>query len=117
MVLHSRIKQLRLERNWKQAELAEKLGIRQKQISSYERGTTNPSTEVLIKLAEVFNVSLDYLAFEGNGQRAKIEVKDKEFLQYFETIDNYEEQERKLAKEFLNLLVMKHKFQELVHSH
>lgn len=92
------------------------MGIRQKQISAYERGTNIPSAEVLIKMSEAFDVSLDYLAFQAQGQSAKIEVKDRELLRYFEAIDDFNEDERRLVKEMLNLVVLKHKFQDLVLS-
>ncbi|MCK5069558.1 MAG: helix-turn-helix transcriptional regulator [Desulfocapsa sp.] len=51
MTIADRIKQLRQERQWTQAELAEKIGIKQKQISAYERGVNSPSTDFLIKIA------------------------------------------------------------------
>lgn len=116
MNISDRIKQLRTEKKWTQAQLAEKIGIKQKQISAYERGANIPSAEVLIKIAETFDVSLDYLAFESRGQSAKIEVKDRDLLRYFEAIDNYNEDERKLVKDMLSLVVMKHKFQNLALS-
>lgn len=117
MDIHKRIKQLRIEKNWTQTELADRLKIKQKQISAYERGANKPSTEVLIRLAEVFEVSLDYLAFELQGQSSKLEVKDRELLRYFETIDKFDLEERKMAKDVLDLIVMKHKFQELAKAH
>lgn len=116
MALSDRIKQLRTERKWTQAELADRMGIRQKQISAYERGTNIPSADVLIKMSDAFDVSLDYLAFKAKGQSAKIEVKDRDLLKYFEAIDNFNEDERRLVKEMLNLVVMKHKFQDLALS-
>jgi transcriptional regulator with XRE-family HTH domain len=116
MDIHKRIKQLRLEREWKQSELAEKLGLQQKQISAYERGASKPSTEALIKLATIFNVSLDYLVGNLHGYNPNLKVKDKELLRYFEILDQYDEKERMMAKEMLNLLIMKHKFLKLSQS-
>jgi transcriptional regulator with XRE-family HTH domain len=40
------------------------MAIHQKQVSAYERGRHIPSTEVLIKLADIFDVFLDYLALK-----------------------------------------------------
>ena len=57
MTISERIRLLRQERKWTQAELAERLGIHQKQVSAYERGVNLPSTDILIKLAEVFDVA------------------------------------------------------------
>ena len=113
MAIASRIKQLRQESQWTQAELAEKMGIKQKQISAYERGINSPSTDVLIKLAEVFDVTLDYLAFETKGSMGKLNIQDRELLRRFEMVDTLSEREKNLAKEILDLVILKHRFQEL----
>jgi transcriptional regulator with XRE-family HTH domain len=113
MAIASRIKQLRQEKQWTQAELAEKVGIKQKQISAYERGINSPSTDVLIKLAEVFDVTLDYLAFATKGQKAKLNIQDRELLRRFEQLDTMTEKEKELAKEILDLVILQHKLKEL----
>lgn len=94
-------------------ELGEKLGVHQKQVSAYERGVNLPSTEVLIKLAEVFNITLDYLAFEAKGSAAPLNIQDRELLRRFEEVDNLLEKEKNLAKEILDLVILKHRFQSL----
>jgi transcriptional regulator with XRE-family HTH domain len=116
MAIADRVRQLRVERRWSQGELGEKIGVHQKQVSAYERGVNIPSTEVLIKLAEVFNVSLDYLAFEAKGQPAKIQIQDRELLRRFEALDSLPEQDKNLAKEVLDLLILKNRFRELAGS-
>ena len=75
-----------------------------------------PSTEVLIKLAEVFNVSLDYLAFEAKGQTAKINIQDRDLLRRFEVLDSLTEQDKTLAKQILDLLILKNRFTDLVET-
>lgn len=56
-----RITELRQALGWSQKDLAGKIGIYPSAISKYELGTVEPSTAVLIKLSQVFNVSIDYL--------------------------------------------------------
>ena len=57
-----RITQLREERDWKKTELARRLGISHSQVSRIESGETGTlSSDILIRLAEVFDVSADYL--------------------------------------------------------
>jgi len=56
-----RLKKLRESRRMTHAELAELLGLGVRQISRYESGVNDPTGDVLIKIAEVFNVSTDYL--------------------------------------------------------
>ncbi|EPE84481.1 putative bacteriophage CI repressor protein [Leptospira noguchii str. 1993005606] len=116
MDIFGRIKKLRQERNWTQEELASRLGVQQKQVSAYERGVNFPSTEVLIKLAEVFDVSLDYLAFDKAANTSKVDVKDRELLRYFEAIDQMEEKEKQTVKEILNLILVQKKVKELANG-
>ena len=57
----NRIKMLREEFNYTQQELADKLECSKSVIGLYESETRNPSMEVLIKLSEIFNCSIDYI--------------------------------------------------------
>jgi len=113
MAISDRIRQLRQERQWTQVELAKKLGIHQKQVSAYERGANTPSTEILIRLAESFDVTLDYLAFEVQGRASKLNIQDRELLRRFEILDKLSDKEKALAKEILDLVILKHQFKEL----
>ena len=56
-----RLCSLREERNMKQNELAEKLNLKASAISKYEKGLTQPSIPTLMKMAEIFECSVDYL--------------------------------------------------------
>ncbi len=62
MSFASRLKQLREEKGIQQSELAKILNISRQSVSNYENGTRFPSDEKLfIKMAEYFDVSVDYL--------------------------------------------------------
>lgn len=116
MAIHDKIKRLRQEQDWTQSELGDKVNVHQKQISSYERGVNVPSTDILIKLAEVFDVTLDYLAFDDSRPSVAVSsgnIQDRELLRRFEAVDALPEKERSLAKEMLDLLVLKNRFQAL----
>ncbi len=55
------LKEIREDRDLQQKELAKKLNRTPACISSWETGKTEPSIEDLVKLADVLDVSLDYL--------------------------------------------------------
>lgn len=58
----NRIRQLRDEKNITQEELAKKLNLSSKGIvSMYEKDDRKPSLEVLIKLSDIFDCSIDYI--------------------------------------------------------
>lgn len=56
-----KLKELRVLNNKTQQEVAEKINITQFTYSNYETGKTKPTIEILIKLADYYNVTLDYL--------------------------------------------------------
>ena len=57
-----RIKELRVDSDIAQKEIAEYLGVKQNTYSDYENGKINLPLEVFFKLADYYQVSLDYLA-------------------------------------------------------
>lgn len=57
----NRIKILREEFGLTQQELADKLEGAKSTVAMYENETRKPSMEILIKLSEIFNCSIDYL--------------------------------------------------------
>lgn len=56
-----RFKQLRLQNDLTQQELADKIGIGKMTVSQYERGVRRPDIDTLEIIADFFNVSTDYL--------------------------------------------------------
>lgn len=54
-------KLLRKSKSYSQAELAELLGISKSSVNMYERGEREPNSEMLIKIADLFEVSIDFL--------------------------------------------------------
>lgn len=56
-----RLKELRKSKGWTQVQVAAKMGLTDSVISFYERQERAPSPEVLIKFAELYGVSTDYL--------------------------------------------------------
>ena len=68
-----RIRDLREDMDLRQINVAKATGIDQKTLSNYETGKTNPDSFALIKLADFFHVSIDYLV-----GRLNIDVKENE---------------------------------------
>lgn len=60
-VFSSRLKELRLQHGFSQEELAEQIGIKRNSYSDWENGKCKPSYEKLEKIADFFEVSLDWL--------------------------------------------------------
>ena len=65
-----RLKELRIKSGLTQSQLAEKIWVTKASICYYERSARNPSPEVLLKLANAFHVSTDYLLGVEKKQQA-----------------------------------------------
>lgn len=57
----SRLKQLRLNKNLRQEQVANLIGVNKSAISTYENNTRQPSFEILVRLATLYRGSTDYL--------------------------------------------------------
>ena len=69
---------LRMLHNMTQMELAEKLNYSDKTISKWERAESSPDIAVLVEIADLFGVTLDYLVKAENMEEAVIARQSKE---------------------------------------
>lgn len=60
-MLNERIKTLRLAKGFSQVDLAVMLNVSKQSVSNWENDNIQPSIDMLIRLADIFNVSTDYL--------------------------------------------------------
>ncbi len=66
-----RLNQLRKANNLKAEDLADIVGVKRRIIFMYEKNESKPSFEVLIALANYFNISLDYLVGRSDEAQRK----------------------------------------------
>lgn len=78
MEFSERLKELRKQAHLTQVELASKLGIVQSSYADWERGKKRPTQDNLVKIAQVLNVSVDYLV--GNSEEKADELDNIELL-------------------------------------
>lgn len=105
MALGEKLKKLRKEKGWSQQEVSSRLGVHQKHLSRYENNASKPSLDMLRKLGEIFNVSVDFLIDEGAS--AEPAIRDKELQTYFEKVDNLDEENKKVIKAVIDAILVK----------
>ncbi len=89
MNIGTKITELRKNNKWSQADLGSKVGVSREIIGRYERNDVVPSIEVAKKIADAFDVSLDFLAGEGN-----LSHYDKEVLKRIDDIEQLDDETR-----------------------
>jgi transcriptional regulator with XRE-family HTH domain len=85
--MKNRIAELRMSRHMTQDELAAKLGISRAALSHYEKGRREPDYETLIKIADLFQVSLDYIMCRTDDPRMHLSEEVRQFSDALELSD------------------------------
>jgi transcriptional regulator with XRE-family HTH domain len=111
MTLGQKLKKLRKDRDLGQVELAKKLGASVVSISNYETDKTIPSSDTLIKIAKVFNITVDYL-ISGQPQDV-IQIKNKELLKRVEQLDRLNPDALKSLIDMMDLVINTQRIKEL----
>lgn len=101
-----RIARLRRSKGWKQKELAARIGCSLQQISKLERGFWMPRVSVLMRVAEAFNVTADYLLTGRGPQHPGADLRLRERLPALEGLP---EPQRDSLVHFLDALIMAHR--------
>jgi putative transcriptional regulator len=76
--MKNRLKVLRAERNWSQADLAGKLEVSRQSVNAIETGKFDPSLPLAFKLARLFGLSIEeiFADEEGNSKSAGRQVSE-----------------------------------------
>jgi transcriptional regulator with XRE-family HTH domain len=94
------IADLRKQRDWSQSELATNSGVSREMIGKYERDEAVPSIEAAKKIADAFEVSLDYLV--GEGVHSKF---DKKTLKRLHDLEALEDEKKKTLFDLMDTYI------------
>ena len=108
--LGERIARLRRGKGWKQKELASRIGCSLQQVSKLERGYWLPRAPLLLRVAETFNVTTDYLLTGRGPRNPGIDLRLRERLPALERLP---EPQRDSLIEFLDALIMAHRYADI----
>ena len=102
MEFSERLKELRKQAHLTQVELASKLGIVQSSYADWERGKKKPTQENLVKIAQILNVSVDYLV--GNSEQKNDELDNIELLFRMNSKGLSDEEKKIFKKELIEFM-------------
>jgi transcriptional regulator with XRE-family HTH domain len=114
MAIGDKIQALRKQHGWSQQQLAKMIGTSGPIVGRYERGEMTPSVEVAKKLADTFDVTLDFLV-DDTGKTA--EIKDKAMLQRIMEIQALDSEDQKTIVHVLDSLLRDAKAKKAYASH
>jgi transcriptional regulator with XRE-family HTH domain len=94
---------LRKQKKLTQQALSDLIGIHVTQMRRYEAGTSQPTLEILRKLAIALSVSADMLLFDRNERGP-----DEDLRLHFEAAARLDPEEKKMLKSLLEGMLLKH---------
>jgi transcriptional regulator with XRE-family HTH domain len=103
MSFPDRLAALRKERGMTQYALAEEAEVNVSQIRRYEGGTSQPTLEVLRRLAVALSVSADVLLFDKNERGP-----DEDLRLQFEAVSRLDPDEKHVIREVVESMLIKH---------
>ena len=109
MSFSKRLVALRKQKRLTQQKMADTIGIHVSQIKRYESGDTQPSLEVLRKIAVALNISADTLLFDEEERDP-----DDEFKLQFEAISKMPNEEKLIIKALLEGMIVKYQTKKMV---
>jgi len=112
--LSKNLKILRKKKGWSQSHLADQIGSHLSHINRIETGKYNPSLDVVQKLANVFNVSIDYLISDTDEDFQEIKIENKELMEKVKLIDSLDEEDRTALIRVIDSMLTKKKILNLV---
>jgi len=98
-IFKERVKNLRINNGYTMDSLAKKLNITKSRISMWENNGTVPREDILIKLSELYNVSIDYLL--GNDERQGQEPNNSDLKVLQRSLEKLNDDELRKAKTVL----------------
>ena len=102
MEFSERLKSLRKQAGFTQVDVASKLGISQQAYASWERGAKKPTQDNLVKIAQILNVSVDYLV--GNSEEKSDDLDNIELLFRMNSNGLTEEEKAIFKKELIEFM-------------
>ena len=96
------LKRLREERGLSIRALSREVGITHYTLGAYERAQIVPSLENGFKLAEFFDVPIEYLV---KGEKVNTDFNDAKLLELFRTVDEMDATERTVVKKYLRKFI------------
>ena len=85
-MLSIRIKELRIANNYSQVELANALSVTKQSVSNWENSNIQPSIDLLIKIADFFGVTTDYMLGRENDPRISVKGLSETQVQHINMI-------------------------------
>lgn len=107
------IQELRRQSGLNQSQLADKIDVSLTQLQRYENKGVQPPADVLKKLADTFNTSIDFLVYGNTEQKAQQCIKDSELLAQFKAVEELDNKDKSTIKDIIDAFIKRSKLKNI----
>lgn len=97
-----------------QSQRAQKAGVHMTNIARHETNKQTPTVDVLKRIADYYDVSIDYFTTETEELKPASKIRDKKLLEKFEKLEEFDDEEKKVVVELIDAFIAKHEMKRLV---
>ncbi|MDL2297507.1 helix-turn-helix domain-containing protein [Bacteroidales bacterium OttesenSCG-928-B11] len=108
-----RIQELRKKKGLNQTQLAERAGVSLTQLQRYENKGVQPHADALRRMADEFNVSIDYIIYGDTAEKAVQAIRDNELLAQFKAVEELDEKDRNTIKDIIDAFIKRNKIRSI----
>jgi transcriptional regulator with XRE-family HTH domain len=113
-ILANKLKKVRSERGFSQADLAERSGLKINDISRYERGAVSPNLENFVKIAKALEVSADVLLFDAPPSAVSEPPRNLKLWQRLQEVEALEKNDQEAVLRLIDAMIAKRKIKEVI---
>lgn len=112
MDLHNKIKTIREEKNLKQIEVADHIGVDKSAYSKIEKGLRSVTVDELYKMAQLFNMTLDQIINFDGAYPKEVTIQDKNTIEQMRMIQELEEEDKQTIFKLIDKMLTNKKFKD-----
>ena len=111
MQLGQNLKQLREQNGLLQKQVASELGIGVSHYSKMENNQRDVSVEVLVRLAQLYGLSIDQIVRMDSGVPQQVTIEDKPMVEQLRLLDQLGERDKQIIFDIIDTMLTRQKFQ------
>lgn len=116
MELSEKIKKLRKQYGLSQQQLADKIDAHVTHISRIETDKYKPSVDFLKKMADVFEVTIDYLIDQNLDDFQEVRIEDKTLAERIRLVDTLDEKDKAALLQIINTMLTKKRMKDFLEN-
>jgi transcriptional regulator with XRE-family HTH domain len=109
-----RLRALRKAKDLSQTQLGERAGLHYTHIGRFERGTSRPGGDTLMRLADALDTTSDYLIEGASDDAAAARLTDRDLLRQFQAVEHLPDADKQIVSVLLDAFLTRRQIESMI---